>query len=619
MSNMIQQIDIMVANGLDQVQRLKDSDEMGKARKLYDQIVQPLREMRLRVIANNLQGVAIELNRLSDLLEKAQKELSDDVDAAFLNNIQKSSNEVQKARAEIGTDLRFGRAEEAEAATEETDGVKDTLVVQAVIKIPSPRDSLPQSKAEYAKAFKDLKIRNKWIIRADNVVDRIIGQNSVKRYREVEQRTTVPWWFVGILHSMEASCDFDKHIHNGDPLNAQTVNVPAGRPPVWSESMTWESSAVDALAEVKNLDEVTDWSLGTILRMMERWNGLGYRKHGVFSPFLWSGSTFYEKGKYVRDGMFDAEKISEQCGVAVVIKRMEERKVIGISGASKKVKPRTAALVGSVSLADINTSPFKHANVELNFPKLIKMGMGGSSDTRKNIDAVRRVQEWCCYHGMRTGIDGDFSDSTLRVVKRFQAKMFLEQTGIVDEETWTLLTLPIREALETKTPRLTLNKTVIQVAQDHIKKRPIEIGGNNHGPWVRLYMSGKDGEEQLWCAGFVSFIVAQSSRNMGIDMPFKRQVGVDALVNDAKRSGRFISEESLNVPLLRPTRIPPGSLFVIRNSKNSNDWTHTGIVTGANENDFDTIEGNTNGSNRDGSNAKISNRGYRFKDFILLT
>ena len=514
MSGIIQKIDALIHKGKVQVGLLKGKGEMIKARALWNQVVEPLRKLRLKVIAENLQSVAIELNRLSEIIEKARQDLERDVDSLFLNDLVQTKKEVDAAKATLGVELRNGRAEEAGAAPDapidlQGDGEP---AEKSRTDVTASGEGLPRTKVEYAKKFKEMTIRGKWVTRADNVVDRLIDTDNAKRYREVERRSTVPWWYVGLLHSMETSFDFDEHIHNGDPLSARTVNVPTGRPPLWTAGMTWEDSAVDALTEVKNLDEVTDWSLGAILLMMEKWNGLGYRKHGLYSPFLWSGSTYYEKGKYVRDGVFDAEKVSAQCGVAIVLKRMEDRKVMGISGTAKTVKPKTSALVGSVSLADIDTSPFRHVDPELKFPKIIKMGMGGQGDTKQNRDAVGRVQEWCCYHGLRTGVDSDFSGSTLKVVKRFQIRMNLEQTGIIDEEAWTLLTRPMREALETLTPAATLNETVIRVAQKHIDQKPTEIGGNNLGPWVRLYMTGNHGEKQLWCAGFVSFIVAPSLR-----------------------------------------------------------------------------------------------------------
>ena len=110
--------------------------------------------------------------------------------------------------------------------------------------------------------------------------------------------------------------------------------------------------------------------------------------------------------------------------------------------------------------------------------------------------------------------------------------------------------------------------------------------------------------------------MAQAARDLGIDMPFPRQVGVDALVADAKSDARFIGEDDLSVPHLRSSKIPTGSLFVMR--KTATDWNHVGIVTQVEENRFSTIEGNTNGQNNDGGNARTSTRNFSNKDFLTL-
>ncbi|MDX2479594.1 MAG: peptidoglycan-binding protein, partial [Desulfuromusa sp.] len=515
MSDIIQKIDALIYKGQEQIRQLKAKGEMAKARAVFNQVVKPLGNSRLKIIEGNLQVIAIELNSLSGVLEKAIQDLARDVDSFFLNDLVLAKKEVDVVKGGPGVELRSGRAEDTEIAPQAPVDFKVESETADEIRADATASGgdLPRTKAEYVKKFKNMVIREKWFNLADKIVDRIIDPDNAKRYREVERRSTVPWWYVGLLHLMETSFNFDKHIHNGDPLGARTVNVPVGRPPLWTVGMTWEDSAVDALTEVKNLDEVTDWSLGAILLMMEKWNGLGYRKHGVYSPFLWSGSTYYEEGKYVRDGVFDPKKISDQCGISIVLKRMEDRKVLGISGTAKIIKPKMPAFVGSVSLANLDTSFFKHAEAELKFPKILSMGMGGPGDTKQKREAVGRVQEWCCYHGLRTGVDGDYGGSTLKVVKRFQARINVEQTGIVDEETWSLLTRPMREVLETMPPARTLNETVIQVAQKHIDQRPIEIGGNNFGPWVRLYMKGKEGNAYPWCAGFVSFVGSQAAKS----------------------------------------------------------------------------------------------------------
>jgi len=141
----------------------------------------------------------------------------------------------------------------------------------------------------------------------------------------------IPWYFIACAHYLECSFDFKKHLHNGDPLSGYTIRVPANRPKVGhGPPFTFEESAVDALKLMK-LNEITNWNLPTVLRKLEAYNGFGYFKyHSVNSPYLWSYSNQYKKGKYVADGKFDAEAVSKQMGAAVILKRMEQRILIYI-------------------------------------------------------------------------------------------------------------------------------------------------------------------------------------------------------------------------------------------------------------------------------------------------
>ncbi|MEM7544341.1 MAG: hypothetical protein AAF367_02300 [Pseudomonadota bacterium] len=144
---------------------------------------------------------------------------------------------------------------------------------------------------------------------------------SAGRYRSLERLIGVPWYVAGAIHGLEASFDFTSHLHNGDPLTARTRRVPRGRPAHGSAPFTWEESAEDALRG-HGLDKVADWTLDRILYEFERYNGFGYRYRQTHSPYLWSGSSRYVSGKYVRDGVFDPAAVSKQIGAAVLLKRM---------------------------------------------------------------------------------------------------------------------------------------------------------------------------------------------------------------------------------------------------------------------------------------------------------
>jgi lysozyme family protein len=129
----------------------------------------------------------------------------------------------------------------------------------------------------------------------------------------------IPWEFIGIIHGMECGFNFAAHLHNGDPLTARTVRVPAGRPKSGSPPFTWRESAADALT-LKGFHHVSDWSVPRMLYLLEKYNGFGYRMRGVPTPYLWSFSSLYEKGKFVADGKYDPDKVSKQCGAAVMLK-----------------------------------------------------------------------------------------------------------------------------------------------------------------------------------------------------------------------------------------------------------------------------------------------------------
>jgi lysozyme family protein len=145
-----------------------------------------------------------------------------------------------------------------------------------------------------------------------------------ERYQAVSAHIDVPWQLIGIIHGLECGYDFNKHLHNGDSLAAPTHRVPPGRPPNWQPGSPWEDSAVDAL-QFEKLDRVDDWSLPRVLYVLESFNGFGYRGKGIRSPYLWSFSNLYTKGKYVADHVYDPNVVSEQVGSALVLKVLEER------------------------------------------------------------------------------------------------------------------------------------------------------------------------------------------------------------------------------------------------------------------------------------------------------
>jgi lysozyme family protein len=181
----------------------------------------------------------------------------------------------------------------------------------------------PKLKKEYQDLFDscEIKARRKGDVKA--ICDKIV--NNKGRYQTVEDATKVPWYVVGTIHSLEGSLNFNRHLHNGDPLTARTVHVPKGRPP-GTPPFKWEDSAIDAL-QFDGLSNTPKWNLPVIMFKLEGFNGFGYRtRHPeVLTPYLWSFTNHYSKGKFVADGKFDPATISKQCGAAAILKTLVAR------------------------------------------------------------------------------------------------------------------------------------------------------------------------------------------------------------------------------------------------------------------------------------------------------
>lgn len=187
----------------------------------------------------------------------------------------------------------------------------------------SPTPTFEQLEGEYLTLWGSMEIRPDRLPAISATARRIIAERP--RYEQIEAATGVPWHVAGIIHAMECGLKFDRHLHNGDPLLRPTVQVPAGRPATGKGPFTFEESACDALL-MKRLDAVDHWSVPRIAYELERYNGWGYRLFHpeTASPYLWSGTTHYSRGKYIADGKWSATAISTQSGAMALLKRIAE-------------------------------------------------------------------------------------------------------------------------------------------------------------------------------------------------------------------------------------------------------------------------------------------------------
>jgi lysozyme family protein len=178
---------------------------------------------------------------------------------------------------------------------------------------------------EYAGRYKKLKLRDSYVSSIEWAKKRIA--QGMQRYVEISQATGVPPEVIAVIHMKESSFNWTKHLHNGDPLTSRTTRVPAGRPkalPHNGRFYTFEESAIDALLYECNAIGIDPreyvWDVPNTLYFLERYNGMGYRSKGVPSAYLWAGSDQYEKGKFVRDGVWDSNAVAATPGTAVLLK-----------------------------------------------------------------------------------------------------------------------------------------------------------------------------------------------------------------------------------------------------------------------------------------------------------
>jgi Putative peptidoglycan binding domain len=249
---------------------------------------------------------------------------------------------------------------------------------------------------------------------------------------------------------------------------------------------------------------------------------------------------------------------------------------------------------------------------EINIATPIKRG-------DQNAD-VKKVQEWLCYHGYRTVVDEDFGAATERCVLLFQESLGIPKTGVVDNTTYSQLVAPLNKALESISPLPGENLADITArhARQHLSVHPIEIGGENRGPWVRTYMDGNEGPDYPWCAGFVTFVIRQACANMNCEPPISRTFDCWDLARQAADNGRFVKGEQVNIQSWSTHKLEPCSIFLIRDG--SGHWQHTGFSLGDNFSETcSTIEGNTNDDgNAEGYEVCSRTRSTRNMDFISI-
>jgi peptidoglycan hydrolase-like protein with peptidoglycan-binding domain len=263
------------------------------------------------------------------------------------------------------------------------------------------------------------------------------------------------------------------------------------------------------------------------------------------------------------------------------------------------------ALAGAVPSPAPAAGPLQSlSDLKLDAPK--KPGSSGQK--------VRLIQGWLSLRGFELVVDGGYGNATARQVRAFQTANGLPVTGIVDEATYEKLVQPMVVALSPIAPDGPLGPLVVAYARQHLVQHPREVGGENRGPWVRLYTQGREGKDSPWCAGFATFILEQACLAAGVATPLPKTLACDEMQTCA--GDRFLSQPK---PSQRK-RITPGSFFLRPNPPGVKPrYAHTGIVVKAETDTFKSIEGNTNDDDSaEGFEVCARVHGYRGLDFVVI-
>lgn len=432
---------------------------------------------------------------------------------------------------------------------------------------------------EYTDLFASCSLDKKTRALVETTAKKVHAQKA--RYRSVEETSGVPWYVVGALHALESGQRFDRHLHNGDPLAARTTRAPKNRPCA-APPFSWEQSALDAL-DYEGMSCWSDWSVGGTLYRLEAYNGFNYRLNhpGVKSPYLWSFTSHYKKGRYAADGRFDADLIANQIGAAALLRALDQLGFIALSprGTGTKGGP----LDTPEALGDAGPPPYPGRLIKRGEPKrAIVLLLQG-----------RLLERGCG----PLDVDGEFGGETEGSVRLFQSRSIdrngfpLHVDGIVGPSSWEALFG--QETVTTVEPHeqddaLLAKALEIAASQVGVRETP---GAPNTGKEVNAYLKSVSlPPGNPWCVAFTYWCFDQAAKALGVANPHAKTGGVLMHWELARRAGtrRILAEQASADPSL----LMPGQLFIMDHGGGKG---HTGMIESVQGGMLVTIEGNTNG------------------------
>lgn len=445
--------------------------------------------------------------------------------------------------------------------------------------------SFAEMKDEYASLWSQIQVRPERAAEIQHIFSKVTNPASKVHYQNVETAIGVPWYVVAMIHNLEASRRFDRHLHNGDPLTDRTVHVPKNRPTKGNPPFTWEGSAKDAL-EFDKLTNISPWTIERIAFELEKFNGHGYRNHHphVKSPYLWSFSNIYTCGKYIADGQWSETAVSDQCGAMVLLHYMISQGEITVPSEGAAPQP-------------------EHLPAPPSAPQYPGYYLQNPIEDDPNAEAIQvRLKTL----GINPGtIDADFGEHTEHAVRLFQARSAdetgepLEVDGIVGPKTWAALFAPGANPMPMPMPmpppptKSSLIDTLLDIAAEEVGERE-QPAGSNRGPKVDQYIRsiGFDPtrDSYPWCMCFVYWCFVQAAQRSGTSNLVPKTGGVHDAWNKSHNNPSVTTISSASAQR-NPAQIVPGMVFYINTGGSRG---HTGIVVANVNGRLETIEGNTN-------------------------
>lgn len=154
----------------------------------------------------------------------------------------------------------------------------------------------------------------------DQIAKKLLSPLYLPRYQAVQNANGVPVVFTATADERESGANPRRALGQGDPWGEVSTHVPKGFGPFKS----WSDAAI-FYEHMHHLDDnSTIWSWPYLCWKLEAWNGFGPRNRGIHTGYLWAGTSHYEKGKYVADGVWDPEAVDAQIGAIPVAIRMAQ-------------------------------------------------------------------------------------------------------------------------------------------------------------------------------------------------------------------------------------------------------------------------------------------------------